>query len=147
VAVGTNSRLDSLQAAVLNCRLALLDEDNARRGEIACRYHGALAGVGDLRLLPDRPEVRSVYHQFTVRTARRDELMAHLKAAGIASAIHYPSPLHHQPALAGLVDVRDGDLPVATAAGREVLCLPVFPELTNEELDAVGAAVRSFFGA
>jgi dTDP-4-amino-4,6-dideoxygalactose transaminase len=147
VAVGTNSRLDSLQAAVLNCRLPLLDEDNARRGEIACRYHGALAGVGDLRLLPDRPEVRSVYHQFTVRTARRDELMAHLKAAGIASAVHYPSPLHHQPAMAGLVDVRDGDLPVATAAGREVLCLPVFPELTNAELEAVGAAVRSFFGA
>ncbi|MEA2600874.1 MAG: hypothetical protein QOF89_1866 [Acidobacteriota bacterium] len=147
VAVGTNSRLDSLQAAVLNCRLPLLDEDNARRGEIACRYHGALAGVGDLRLLPDRPEVRSVYHQFTVRTSRRDELMAHLKAAGIASAIHYPSPLHHQPALDDLVDVRDGDLPVATAAAQEVLCLPVFPELTNEEVEAVGTAVRSFFGA
>jgi dTDP-4-amino-4,6-dideoxygalactose transaminase len=147
VAVGTNSRLDSLQAAVLNCRLALLDEDNARRGEIACRYHGALTGVGDLKLLPDRPEVRSVYHQFTVRTARRDELMAHLKAAGIASAVHYPSPLHQQPALAGLVDVRDGDLPVSAAAAKEVLCLPVFPELTNEEVEAVGTAVRSFFGA
>ncbi|HEX4962158.1 MAG TPA: DegT/DnrJ/EryC1/StrS family aminotransferase [Thermoanaerobaculia bacterium] len=147
VAVGTNSRLDSLQAAVLNCRLPLLDGDNARRGEIACRYHGALTGVGDLRLLPDRPEVRSVYHQFTVRTARRDELMAHLKTAGIASAVHYPEPLHHQPAMAGLVEVRDGDLPVATAAGHEVLCLPVFPELTNEELEAVAAGVRSFFGA
>ncbi len=149
-ALGTNSRLDSLQAAVLNCRLALLDDDNARRGEIACRYHGALAGVGDLRLLPDRPGVQSVYHQLTVRTARRDELMAHLKERGIASAVHYPSPLHHQPALAaiaGLVEVRDGDLPVATAAAREVLCLPVFPELTNEEVEAVSAAVRSFFGA
>src|SRR3954464_4591667 len=147
VAVGTNSRLDSLQAAVLNCRLPLLDADNARRGEIACRYHGALAGVGDLRLLPDRPGVQSVYHQLTVRTARRDELMAHLKAAGIASAIHYPSPLHPQPALARLVDLRDGDLPVRSAAGREVLCLPIFPELTNDEVEAVGAAVRSFFGA
>ncbi|MFL6193415.1 MAG: DegT/DnrJ/EryC1/StrS family aminotransferase [Thermoanaerobaculia bacterium] len=146
-ALGTNSRLDSLQAAVLNCRLALLDEDNARRGEIACRYHGALAGAGDLRLLPDRPEVTSVYHQFTVRTARRDELMAHLKERGIASAVHYPSPLHHQPAMAGLTAARDGDLPVATAAAREVLCLPVFPELTNGELEAVSTAVRSFFGA
>ncbi|HEY0555894.1 MAG TPA: DegT/DnrJ/EryC1/StrS family aminotransferase, partial [Thermoanaerobaculia bacterium] len=76
--IGTNSRLDSLQAAVLNCRLALLAEDNARRGEIACRYHGALNGVGDLRLIPDPPGVRTVYHQFTVRTARRDELAAHL---------------------------------------------------------------------
>lgn len=147
VAIGTNSRLDSLQAAVLNCRLDLLDEDNARRGEIACRYHGALAGIGDLRLLPDRPGVQSVYHQFTVRTSRRDELAAFLKQQGIASAVHYPSPLHRQPALAGLVEVRDGDLPVATSAAREVLCLPVFPELTNAEVEAVSAAVRSFFGA
>ena len=76
VEVGTNSRLDSLQAAVLNCRLPLLDEDNARRRELACRYHGGLAGVGDLRLLPDPPGSVSVYHQLTVRTARRDELMA-----------------------------------------------------------------------
>jgi dTDP-4-amino-4,6-dideoxygalactose transaminase len=145
--IGTNSRLDSLQAAVLNCRLALLDQDNARRGEIACRYHGALSGVGDLRLIPDPPGVRTVYHQFTVRTARRDELMAHLKERGIASAVHYPSPLHHQPAMAELVDVREGDLPVSTAAAREVLCLPVFPELTGEEVEAVAAAVRGFFGA
>jgi dTDP-3-amino-3,4,6-trideoxy-alpha-D-glucose transaminase len=147
VALGTNSRLDSLQAAVLNCRLALLDEDNARRGEIACRYHGALAGVGDLRLLPDRPGVQSVYHQFTVRTARRDALMAHLKERGIASAVHYPSPLHLQPAMAGLVNAREGDLPVSTTAAREVLCLPIFPELTNDEVAAVGEAVRGFFGA
>jgi dTDP-4-amino-4,6-dideoxygalactose transaminase len=145
--IGTNSRLDSLQAAVLNCRLALLDEDNARRGEIACRYHGALAGVGDLRLIADPPGVRTVFHQFTVRSGRRDELMAHLKERGIATAVHYPSPLHHQPAMKGLVEVRDGDLPVSTAAALEVLCLPVFPELTNAEVEAVSGAVREFFGA
>lgn len=145
--IGTNSRLDSLQAAVLNCRLALLDQDNARRGEIARRYHGAFTGVGDLRLIPDPPGVRTVFHQLTVRTARRDELMAHLKERGIASAVHYPSPLHHQPAMKGLVDVREGDLPVSTAAALEVLCLPVFPELTGEEVEAVVAAVRGFFGA
>jgi dTDP-4-amino-4,6-dideoxygalactose transaminase len=145
--IGTNSRLDSLQAAVLNCRLALLDQDNARRGEIACRYHGALNGVGDLRLIPDPAEVRTVYHQFTVRTARRDELAVHLKERGIASAVHYPIPLHHQPAMKGLVDAGEADLPVSVAAAKEVLCLPVFPELTNEEVEAVGAAVREFFGA
>jgi dTDP-4-amino-4,6-dideoxygalactose transaminase len=145
VEVGTNSRLDSLQAAVLNCRLPLLDADNARRGEIACRYHGAFAGVGDVRLIPDPPGAQSVYHQFTLRTGRRDALMEHLKSRGIASAVHYPSPLHHQPAMAGLCDARDGDLPVSTAAALEVLCLPVFPELTNEEVEAVGVAVRSFF--
>jgi len=145
--IGTNSRLDSLQAAVLNCRLELLDADNARRGEIACKYHGAFAGVGDLRLIPDPPGTRTVYHQFTVRTAQRDELMAHLKERGIAAAVHYPSPLHHQPAMKGLVEVRDGDLPVSTAAALEVLCLPVFPELTNAEVEAVSGAVREFFGA
>jgi dTDP-4-amino-4,6-dideoxygalactose transaminase len=147
VEVGTNSRLDSLQAAVLNCRLPLLDGDNARRGEIACRYHGALAGVGDLRLPVDPPGTRCVYHQLAVLTARRDELQQHLNRAGIGAAVHYPSPLHHQPALAGIVEVAEGDLPVATAAAREVLCLPIFPELTNEEVEAVSAAVRSFFGA
>ena len=144
--IGTNSRLDSLQAAVLNCRLAILDEDNARRGEIACRYHGALAGVGDLRLIPDPAGVRTVYHQFTIRTARREELLAHLKEKGIGAAIHYPIALHHQPAMQGLVEVADGDLPVSTAAAREVVCLPIFPELTNEEVEAVAAAVRGFFG-
>ncbi len=147
VLVGTNSRLDSLQAAVLNCRLALLEEDNARRRELACRYYGGLAGAGDVQLLPDREGVLSVYHQMTIRTARRDALMEHLKAAGIASAVHYPAPLHQLPALAGLVDVRDGDLPVSTAAAREVLCLPIYPELTNEQVEQVCAEVRKFFGA
>lgn len=146
VLVGTNSRLDSLQAAVLNCRLPLLEEDNARRRELACRYYGGLAGAGDVRLLPDGEGVISVYHQMTIRTARRDALMEHLKAAGIASAVHYPSPLHRQPALEGLVDVPEGDLPVATAAAREVLCLPIYPELTNEEVERVCAEVRRFFG-
>ena len=146
VAVGTNSRLDSLQAAVLNCRLPRLDEDNARRREIACRYHGAFGKLGDVRLPPDREGVVSVYHQFTLRTERRDALAQHLKERGVASAVHYPSPLHHQPALAGLIDAKPEDFPVATRAGLEVLCLPIFPELTNEEADAVGAAVRSFFG-
>jgi dTDP-4-amino-4,6-dideoxygalactose transaminase len=145
--IGTNSRLDSLQAAVLNCRLAILDEDNARRSEIAGRYRDAFAGVGDLRLIPDPDGVRSVYHQFTIRTARREELLAHLKEKGVGAAIHYPIALHHQPAMQGLVEVADGDLPVSTAAAREVVCLPIFPELTNEEVAAVSAAVRGFFGA
>jgi dTDP-4-amino-4,6-dideoxygalactose transaminase len=146
VLVGTNSRLDSLQAAVLNVRLALLDADNARRREIACRYYGGLAGLGDLTLLEDREGVTCVYHQLTIRTARRDALMEHLKAAGIASSVHYPSPLHRQPALEGLTDAREGDFPIATAAANEVLCLPIYPELTNEEVETVCAGVRSFFG-
>jgi dTDP-3-amino-3,4,6-trideoxy-alpha-D-glucose transaminase len=144
--VGVNSRLDSLQAAVLNCRLAYLEQDNARRRELACRYYGGLAGVGDLRLLPDREGVTSVYHQMTIRSQRRDDLMEHLKTQGIASSVHYPSTLDQQPALEGLVKVPEGDLPVATAAAREVLCLPMYPELTNEEVDRVCEGIRSFFG-
>jgi dTDP-3-amino-3,4,6-trideoxy-alpha-D-glucose transaminase len=144
VAVGTNSRLDSLQAAVLNCRLPLLEADNARRRELACRYYGGLAGLGDLRLLDDPPGALSVYHQLTVLTGRRDELMRHLAERGVGSSIHYPSPLHRQPALAGLV-ADPGELPVATAAAAEVLCLPIFPELSNEEAEEVCGAAREFF--
>ena len=141
--VGTNSRLDSLQAAVLNCRLPHLDADNARRREIACKYHGAFAGVGDLRMPPDGPGVFSVYHQYTVRTARRDALQTHLAAAGIASSVHYPSALHRQPALAHLGE--PASLPVAEQAAHEVLCLPIFPEMTNEEVERVIESVRGFY--
>jgi dTDP-4-amino-4,6-dideoxygalactose transaminase len=170
VEVGVNSRLDSLQAAVLNCRLGLLDADNARRRELACRYHGGLAGAGDLVLLSDPPGSLCVYHQLTVRTAHRDALMKHLADHGIGSSIHYPSPLHLQPAMleraaaggtvaAGRAAASGGvaasggaaarrpraDLPVATAAASQVLCLPMFPELTNDEVEAVCAAVQEFY--
>jgi dTDP-4-amino-4,6-dideoxygalactose transaminase len=144
--IGTNSRLDSLQAAVLNCRLALLEEDNARRRELACKYHGALNGVGDIRLLPDREGTVSVYHQMTIRTARRDELMEHLKKEGIGAGVHYPSPLHHQPAMQGIVDVAPEEFPVSNAAAKEVLCLPIFPELRDEEHARVCEVIRGFFG-
>ena len=142
--VGTNSRLDSLQAAVLNCRLPLLDADNRRRGEIACRYHGALAGAGDVRLLEDSPGTLAAYHQLTLRTSRRDALAAHLAARRIGCAIHYPTPLHRLPPVMDLFGELPA-LPVAEAAAREVLSLPMFPELTDEEVEAVGAAVGEFF--
>ncbi len=143
--VGTNSRLDSLQAAVLNCRLERLDEDNSARRRLACKYQGALGGVGDLAFPEDRPGVFAVYHQFAVRTARRDALMMHLAARGIGSSIHYPAPLHRQKALAALLP-DPPDLPVSEAAARDLLCLPMFPELTDAEVEEVAAAVRGFFG-
>lgn len=145
VAVGTNSRLDSLQAAVLNCRLPLLEADNRRRRELACKYYGALAGLGDLRLPQDPPGSTTVYHQLTVRTARRDALQKFLQERGVGSSVHYPSPLHRQKALAHLVDADPG-LPVAEAAAREVLCLPMFAELTDAEMEEACAGVREFFG-
>ncbi len=141
--VGTNSRLDSLQAAVLNCRLPHLDADNASRRALAARYREQLDGVGDLRLPPDRPEVEVVYHQMTIATSRRDDLQRFLGERGVGSSVHYPSPLHLQPALASAGPAPD--LPVATRAAQEVLCLPMFPELTIAEVDVVCEAVVDFY--
>ena len=146
VELGTNSRLDSLQAAVLNCRLPLLEADNARRRELACKYHGQFAGVGDIRLPQDPQGAVCVYHQYTLRTRRRDALQEFLKQRGIGSAIHYPTPLHRHAALTGHLSVVP-TLPIAEAAALEVLSLPMFPELTDAELTETAAAVRAFYGA
>ena len=142
--VGANSRLDALQAAVLSCRLAQLADDNARRVEIARRYSAFLAEAPGIAPPPEPVDAQPVFHQYTVRCARRDALQEFLAARGIGSATHYPEPLHHQPAFAdlGVPPV----LPVAEAAAREVLCLPMFPELTEAEVDRVGTALTEFGG-
>ncbi len=144
--VGTNSRLDSLQAAVLNCRLPLLDDDNLRRREIAARYTEALRGVGDLTTPEDPEGTVPVYHQFAVRTARRDALSEHLASEGIGCAVHYPAPLHTLPAITRGATTPPPSLPVAEAACRELLCLPMFPELRDDEVDEVCASILRFYG-
>jgi len=144
--VGSNSRLDALQAAVLNCRLPLLEADNERRGEIAGRYREVLGDLDGLELLVDPAAAQSVYHQFTVLTSRRDELRRFLADEGISTAIHYPLALHLQPAFETWVDDRDA-LPVASAAGSRVLCLPMYPQLAAETVDDVCRAIRRFFNA
>mgnify|MGYP001823602908 FL=1 len=142
--VGRNSRLDALQAAALNCRLPRLEADNERRRAIAATYREALSGVGDLRILEDDPETLPVYHQMTVLTSRRDELRSFLSERGIGTVIHYPRALHLQAAFA--VDgEQPPSLPVSEAAGDQVLCLPVFPQLTDAEVETVCAAVADFF--
>jgi dTDP-3-amino-3,4,6-trideoxy-alpha-D-glucose transaminase len=147
VEIGTNSRLDSLQAAVLNCRLPLLDDDNAKRRKHAAHYRERLEGVGDLRFPPDDREDEVVYHQMTIATAERDALQEHLKKSGVASAVHYPSALHRQPAWEGVLAVPgEGALPRAERAGREVLCLPMFPELDASEVERAAASVAEFYG-
>ncbi len=147
VVVGTNSRLDGLQAAVLNCRLPRLERDNERRREIACHYHRGLSDLPGIRLLEDPDGALSVYHQMTIRVpGRRHELREFLASRGIGTGVHYPEALHRQPALLP----EDGEppvLPVAEAAGGEVLCLPVFPELEDREVDAVIAEIRAFPGS
>jgi dTDP-4-amino-4,6-dideoxygalactose transaminase len=144
-AVGTNSRLDALQAAVLNLRLPLLDRDNDRRRRLVARYREALAGVGDLRFPRVPAEAEPVWHQLTVRTAARDALREHLQGQGIGSGVFYPIPLHRQPGLAAVL----GDpqpLPKAEAAAAEVLALPLYPQLAESAVDEVCAAVRDFYG-
>ena len=146
VEIGTNSRLDSLQAAVLNCRLPLLDEDNARRRSLAALYIEALTGVGDLRFPPDDPDDEAVYHQMTVATAHRDALQEFLKVQGVGSAVHYPSPLHRQAAMKALLP-KPPSLPRAEKAASEVLCLPMFPELEENQVLRVSETVRAFFAS
>src|SRR5437667_1416976 len=138
--VGTNSRLDTLQAAVLLAKLPHLSAWSAKRREHADYYTRAFAvtpgGRGALRPPPVDPANEHIYHQYTVRAERRDELQAHLKAQGIGSAIYYPLPLHLQPCFKHL-GYQAGQFPESERASREALSLPVYPELTRAQLDCV----------
>ncbi|MBI1967360.1 MAG: DegT/DnrJ/EryC1/StrS family aminotransferase [Gemmatimonadetes bacterium] len=142
--VGTNSRLDTLQAAVLVAKLPHLAGWSARRQEHAAYYTNALAGVPQVKPpVVDRAN-EHIFHQYTLRVERRDELQAHLKAKGIGHAIYYPLPLHLQPCFAYL-GYTAGRLPVAEQAAREVISLPIYPELTTAQLDCVVDAIRGFY--
>ena len=142
---GWGERLDTLQAAVLRVKLGHLDAANAARERLARRYDEALAGVGDL-LLPARPVGRaSAWHLYVVRSAERDALLDHCRAAGVGAGVHFPLPLHLQPAWRYLGYAR-GDLPVTEAWAAECLSLPLFPELDEARQDHVVATVRGFFG-
>ncbi|MES2306152.1 MAG: DegT/DnrJ/EryC1/StrS family aminotransferase [Gemmatimonadota bacterium] len=142
--VGFNSRLDSLQAAVLLVKLRHLQEWNVARRANAEYYEQALGEIG--QVVP--PVVESanehIWHQYTIQAERRDELMAHLKARGIGCAIYYPLPLHLQPCFADL-GYKLGDLPVTEAAMQSVLSLPIYSELTRAQLDEVVQGVREFY--
>jgi len=139
---GLNSRLDTLQAAILRVKLRYLDAENARRRELAQRYTELLAGA-DVRLPAARPDVAHVYHQYVIRSARRDALQAHLRQQDIGTLIHYPVPVHLQPAYAGRIPIGDG-LPETEAAAREILSLPMFPELGEEQVSQMAEAMNRF---
>ena len=144
--VGTNSRLDTVQAAVLRVKLRHLDAWNRERRERAAAYTKALAGVPSVGLPRERPGARSAWHLYTIRAPERDRLQSHLKARGIATAVHYPRPIHLQPAMAA-AGGRPGDLPVSERLSREVLSLPLYPELPLDALARVAAVVRSYCAA
>lgn len=136
--IGYNSRLDELQAAVLRVKLRRLDEYNRRRRENAHRYNDRLAGSDVMTPVEDGKGLH-VYHQYTIRTARREAVRQALATAGIASAVYYPVPLHRQEVYAA--DNADVKLPAAEAAAQQVLSLPMYPELTEREIDEVARVV------
>jgi dTDP-4-amino-4,6-dideoxygalactose transaminase len=138
---GINSRLDEVQAAILRVGLRHLERWTARRRELAALYRLGLEGAG-LVLPVEEPYARAVEHLFVVRHPRRDALAEELAARGIGTLVHYPVPLHLQPAFAHLGG-RPGELPVAERAAREVLSLPLHPALTDGEARAVVAAARA----
>jgi dTDP-4-amino-4,6-dideoxygalactose transaminase len=142
--VGTNSRLDTIQAAVLLAKLPHLAAWSAARREHAAYYSAALADVPQVRPPAVDPANEHIFHQYTLRVERRDELQAHLKSRGIGSAVYYPVPLHLQRCFSHL-GYAPGRLPESERAAREVLSLPVYPELTREQLDYVIDAIRGFY--
>jgi dTDP-4-amino-4,6-dideoxygalactose transaminase len=139
---GWNSRLDEVQAAVLRIKLPYLDGDNARRADLADEYDEHLAGL-DLVLPRRRPDTQHVFHLYVVRSPRRDELQTYLKSRGIGALVHYPVPVHLQPAYHNRLRGSD-NLPETERAAREVLSLPMYPELAQEQLQTVVSEIRTF---
>jgi hypothetical protein len=141
---GINTRLDPVQAAILNIKLDVLAEDNERRQAIAARYDSGLAGL-PLKLPQRRNAATHVYHQYVVRTANRDGLREHLRQAGIGTGIHYPLPVHLHPAYRGRVAGGPSGLCNSQKVTREILSLPIYPQLADAAVDRVVGEVRRFF--
>ena len=142
--VGFNSRLDALQAEALRIKLPYLEGWSEARRKNAAYYDAAFKDVPEIVTPFVEPNNVTIVNQYTIRAQRRDELQSHLNAKKIGNSIYYPLPLHLQPCFAYL-GYKPGSLPNSEAAAREVLSLPVFPELTRSQLDEVIDAVRSFY--
>jgi dTDP-4-amino-4,6-dideoxygalactose transaminase len=142
-----NSRLDSVQAAVLNVKLAMLEDWNRSRFRAACRYNEGLRDVPGLTppVFNQGNPARHVFHLYVIQSPRRDELLEHLGKNGVSAGIHYPVPIHLHRAYAYLGQGR-GDCPVAEKLGDTILSLPMFPEITDQQVDAVIEVIRNFHG-
>jgi dTDP-4-amino-4,6-dideoxygalactose transaminase len=136
-AFGVNSRLDSLQAAILGVKLRHLDAWNGRRRTLAAGYRARLGAVSGIRLPEDPGAERHAWHLFVIRVARRDAALRALRDAGIGAAIHYPTPVPLLGAFTRGSARKEGDFPVATRLSREILSLPLYPEMTEAHLDVV----------
>src|SRR5437868_465003 len=150
--IGWNSRLDSLQAAILEVKLRYLPQWNQQRRDLAARYDqlfrdAGLAGstISDGVVLPfTDPRATPIFHQYVIRAPRRDELRQYLTERQIGSEIYYPLPLHQQSSLASL-GYKHGDFPISEAAAAEVLALPMYPELREDEQETVVETISSFY--
>jgi hypothetical protein len=142
--VGVNSRLDEVQAAILGVKLPYLDAQNARRAEIASAYTAALQNTP---LIPPtrRDRAEHVFHLYVTRSKEREHIQAELKAGGIGTGIHYPLPVHLQPAYAGRIALGPSGCRETETAAREVLSLPLYPELTDAEVETVCGALKALF--
>ena len=142
--LGWGYRLDALQAAILGVKLRHLDDWNEERRAHAARYNELFADAEVIRPTV-LDHVKHIYHCYVIRTPRRDELVEHLKAEGIGVVVHYPLPLHLQPAYKDLGH-QLGDFPVSEACAKEIVSLPMYPELTDEQQQRVADVVKAFVG-
>jgi dTDP-4-amino-4,6-dideoxygalactose transaminase len=147
--VGVNSKMDDIQAAVLLAKLTTLEQDIARRAELAAAYRERLSGVAGIRRLPwpveDRAGSRNVCYVYVIEVEDRDRLVAALTGAGIGSEVYYPEPLHLQPCFADLGH-RRGEFPNAEAVCARTVALPLYPDLDDAELDRVCATIIRHYG-
>lgn len=142
--IGFNSRLDNLQAAILNVKLKYIDDWNDRRRRVAGWYREKLASVPYVTLPVEHKDARHVYHLFVVLVEDRDRFMAFLKARGIETGVHYPAALHQLPALAHLPFAREA-FPVAEKLARHGVSLPMCPTLCEAAIDRVAAAIKEYY--
>jgi dTDP-4-amino-4,6-dideoxygalactose transaminase len=150
--IGWNSRLDSLQAAILEVKLRYLPQGNQQRRHLAASYDQLFRDVGivgattaDGIVLPfTDPRATHIFHQYVIRAPRRDDLRQYLTDRQVGSEIYYPLPLHEQVSLATL-GYKSGDFPISEAAAAEVLALPMYPELREDEQETVVETIASFY--
>jgi dTDP-4-amino-4,6-dideoxygalactose transaminase len=144
--LGFNSRLDALQAVVLRAKLRRLAEWNERRRQAAARYHEFLAGLDEVVLPRTAPGNAHMWHLYVVQVPNRDEVLEALQGLGVQAAIHYPVPVHLQPAFRRY-GYGPGDFPIAEAAASRILSLPLFPQITPDQQQAVAKALRRALAA
>ncbi len=146
-AIGYTARLNTANAAVGRLQLKMLDGWNEKRRAVAKRYDSLLIGVGDITLPPQASaDFEPAYHLYTIRTAKREGLRAHLEATGVQTGVHYEIPIHLQPIYKDLYGYREGMLPITERLCREVVTLPMFPGMTDEQIGYVCDSISEFYG-